>query len=1091
MSPLVKTKNCKSNTDNSCYEPLIGGNGLIIVLQPDTDDNKVANENLYKNPNKWMCSYGLGGSYASYQPYKYNKDNLTGEGIIGTLFGENPRKVYTTFNLEWRCDDNVNLWFTGYDYKNIKMKDSNGNYITDTSIYPSPHIYNLSDLNYFMPDYDPEITINEDYTITETTINDCADDGVPTSITLNDGTIIKKTDNLISCKNVGGIYRYEYYPSDSSIKNYVNDNDEGIIQTYPTDIPTRIYVKIKNNDKDVDEDKRYDRRLITKTDNGLIRKKCTDTSSNYCYNFFIKIYDLSTKYDLSECKCKKNDGTDATNISECSYRRCEYNISVHSDDIVGSYCEGDNSDPTIDITKSSIIKKVSYADCGENCIANDNKTEIYTPYGPFSGFQNDTINGILPMIYEPYHMCRGTEKQFIFDEQEGNKIAFSMDAVTKAAIEAAMDGKDLTGMKRNNMEKFWRVEFTNPILENDSNYKGITNEILDVSCPTNDIPDLMFIDLTKTNEWLSTDGAYPQTVLIYKDQNNLSKESSNYYLITYDPWGWVDEKISQYDTRIVNGGITCGGVANCSPTEIPEIEIVNNNEIVKLINKDGVNGNSTIKPYTENVYSFMYNGNTYSINANSVTESTGICNIKSGLKSWLSYLFTASYSYDEARSKYYANLGRAPFIISCGKTHSGSSDVSYAYKYPYSKLSNISTKDYTLNPNANEEIFAGNDEGEKVFVLTTNNKQILSSPYYAHCTNNWNTDGWMLLDNSNDMSSFNITDNGITGTYISKPNQNLTWNDISKKYTIEKLWAKHGGMITNTIYKQSGCTKRQLLDNNGNSCSNCGEIYTDCTISDVEHRNPKFTTIFDKQIILLKSLGSDPLNTSDTDCNISVSGTTHKGSYTLKSNEPFGNVLSSNQISSMNFSKDNVENESSNTSTSVYQTINGDTTDRNNFFKRSEFYRNLIGAGIVSSSWHVLTDENGSAIVFDKGETINITPSSNSFYAMGNLSHKGSASCISEIKQIGYATAISAEYATALASIAAIKLGKLVGKVLGTTALISDLVAMDETFSKAEPIPNTTLNSSNIDAFNDKAVPKVPIRKNIIPTFNILFKPYF
>lgn len=57
--------------------------------------------------------------------------------------------------------------------------------------------------------------------------------------------------------------------------------------------------------------------------------------------------------------------------------------------------------------------------------------------------------------------------------------------------------------------------------------------------------------------------------------------------------------------------------------------------------------------------------------------------------------------------------------------------------------------------------------------------------------------------------------------------------------------------------------------------------------------------------------------------------------------------------------------------------------------------------------------------------------------------------------------------------------------------IASTINAMDETFSKAEPIPNTTLNSSNIDAFNDKAVPKVPIRKNIIPTFNILFKPYF
>lgn len=1034
LPPLVKTKNCLSINDNSCYQPLIGGNGLIILLQPDTDDNKLVNENIYKTPNKWMCSYGLGGSYASYQPYKKNRHNLTMANI--PAFGTNPRQIDTTFNLDWYCDKNVNIWFTGYDYKNIKLLTSEGNDIDDVSIYPSPHIYKISDLNYFMPDYQPSANKNEDFTITQMDITDCSDDGVPTSIRLSDGTIINKNDNSISVSKVGDRYRYEYYGNDTYVKQFVYDDDALINQIYPESMPERLYVNIPNKENKIEQ------RLITNEINGLKRDRCSPTASNYCYSFFIKLTDLTNKYDLNECSCYTSNDVITSDIEECIYRKCYYNISVHDERIAGAYCKGDNSDPDIDITNSVIVKKISYNDCGEHCIANGDYSEIYTPYGPFSGFQNDNYNGVMPMIYQPYHMCRGTDKEFIFDEQEANDVAINVNVAIKELV--GLGNYDLTGMKRKNVSKFWRVEFTNPTLENKEDYTGIKNDIADVSCSTTDVPDAMFFDLTKTNEWLPENGSYPQTVLIYRNQNALTKTISKYYLVTYNPWGWNDEKISQYDIRIAENGISCGGL-QCNIGETPDIEITNNGETIQLINydKEKNTGNAVIKPFSESVYSFVYNGNTYTINSMVAAESTRVCNLSSNLKSWVSYLATASHSNNGTIQM--ANLGRAPFTISCGKEYNeGKSKVSDAYKYPYSRMVSITNNNYSISDNENKEIFAGLGTGDRVLVLTTNNLAVLSSKHFAHCTTNWNTNGWMLLNNSADLSSFSIEDTGISGSFVSKQNTNLSWSDIAKKYNIERLWAKYGGIITNTIYEQSGCTKRNLLDNNGDACTTCGTIYTDCNIREVETKYPEFRTMFGKQIIAVKTLASDPLNTTDTDCEINIQGTNHSGKYSLKSNEPFGNVLPSSLIKDMNFSKEIVENDKIDSSISNYETVNGNAGYRNNFFKKSEFYRNLIGAGVVTANWHIIKDDNGKAVLFDKDELINITPSNNSFYAMGNLSHTGSTHCLKQDLKGWVATAFSASYlavTTGLSGLVVIFLMHDPASIAAKSILVSSIIA--------------------------------------------------
>ena len=1010
---LVKTNNCLSQTNNkNCYTQLRNGNGLIIVLEPVLagSTSTAVDEDMYKNPNLWLCHYGVGGSYGSYIPYLYNEDAIT--EIAGvSLDIENPRNIMTTTALSWQCDSKiVSYWFTGYDYKGIKLKtkQENSDYVdtlldenTDNK-YPSPHIYELSELNRMIPDYG-----REDLDDIIGTPIDCSADGTPSSITVS-GVDYTKTSNQLSLIKRKNDYIYQYYDGTNLMTKPISGVDKA---TYPTDAPTRIIIKTTERDEVNNTDVNKNETIFKET-NELARTTCTDgeTGKDFCYTYKIKYtgnYAQDEIHNLPECVC-----ADTGTGGKCSAgveRICSYEKRVYDESILGAYCADDESDLTKDVTKSHIISSVSTDSCGDSCKIVDNtasEKEIFTAYGPFAGMNADNKNAIMPAIYDSYHACRGgdDEKQFIYDTQKGPNANSIFNILTLGM--ASLDD----GVERRPLDVYWRLEFTNPTLENKSSYKGSYNTV-DTTCPAirNMAPDIMFVDLTNTNEWpsIANGRIYPQTVLLYKNINNIIKKDKIYYKITYSPWEWSEQLLPEDDYRILAIGETCGLHDNCGDGETPDLKIINNSEVKTLVNSTEYPsaGNATISQETKSTYEFYYNGYTYTIPDKKVAETTKICNI-TNQQAWLSVLTTVGEKMAIDRDgNPLGNLGRAPFIIGCDN----SANVKEKYKYGYTSLKNLSLG--TTNGNDVKALHETIDDGiisfsnrEDAFVMKTQNKSFLSSPYFAHCTTNWQTPGWMLLNNPGDFSSFNIADNALSGSFIAKPNQSLTWGEIKQKYSLEQIWAKHGGIIRNTVYNNI-CDEVKVPEATSDTCTgNCGKMYTNCKTTSNEQHTPEFTTFYSAQMIAIKTLANDPINTTDTNCEIIVKdGTDSLGSVNIQANEPFGQVMSTAKITNIDLQEeldddDDDDDESPYNNNSI--TINGGLKHKNSFFKRTEFYRNLIGAGIVKPEWHFLTNTStGQPVVIEKGKRIKIEPSTDTFYAMGNLSHQGQAYCWTKNKE--------------------------------------------------------------------------------------------
>ena len=1008
---LVKTNNCLYQSSNkNCYTQLRNGNGLIIVLEPVIEDQTTTSvdEDIYKNPNLWLCHYGVGGSYGSYNPYLYNEDaiqSLTIPGLdinVGNI--ENPRKIYTTTSLTWQCDDKgVSYWFTGYDYKGIKLKtkEEDSDYV-DTLLNenandksPSPHIYEISELNRIIPDYGMEIDDSKDGARI-----DCAADGAPSQINVN-GIDYTKASNQLSVIKNGNEYVYQYYDGPTLITKSISEIDSAI---YPTEQPTRIIIKTTEIDE-IDGTSKEKHETIFKDANNLSRTICTDGDAmkDFCYTYSIEYegeYAQDEVHNLSNCTC--SDTGTSGKCNNGATRTCSYELRVYDDSILGAYCADDESDLTTNVSKSHIVSSITTNSCGESCKLIDNtaeEKEIFTAYGPFSGMNADNVNAVLPAIYDGYHACRGGAdgKQFIYDTQK------APDANSIFQILTVGISKMLRGVERRPLDVYWRLEFTNPALENNSAYKGSYNTA-DTTCPliNNIIPDIIFVDLTNTNEWLSyaSGKTYPQTVLIYKDINGLIKKSKIYYSITYSPWGWTQKLLPEDDHMILAIGETCGLHENCGDGEMPDLKIINNNNVATLVDSTSYNsvGNAIISHTTNDTYEFYYDGKKYTIPEKQVAETTKICNIASQ-QAWLSVLMTVGEKIaTNSSGDPLGNLGKAPFIIACDNNE----DVDDKYKYGYTSLSNLSsmTTDKNVIKSINETIDDGISTDsdlsrEDAFVMKTQNKSFLSSLYFARCTTNWQTPGWMLLNNPGDFSSFNVADSALSGSFIAKPNQTLTWDEVKRKYALEQIWAKHGGIIRNTIYNNT-CDEMDVPEIAGDKCGNghCGKMYTNCKTTSYETHTPEFKTFYKSQMIAVKTLANDPINTTDTECEVVVkNGTNELGSIKIQANEPFGQVLPTSKIRTLKFQGDN-----SAVKESLYEnnaiTINGGLQYKRNFFKRTEFHRNFIGAGIVKPEWHFLTDNTTNLpAVIAKDQNIKIEPSSATFYAMGNLSHQGQAYC--------------------------------------------------------------------------------------------------
>ena len=350
----------------------------------------------------------------------------------------------------------------------------------------------------------------------------------------------------------------------------------------------------------------------------------------------------------------------------------------------------------------------------------------------------------------------------------------------------------------------------------------------------------------------------------------------------------------------------------------------------------------------------------------------------------------------------------------------------------------------------------GSDEKERdvesALVLKSNVASYLKDQYFSRCTPDWKTPGWMLLNNSGDISSINGEDSAISGVFFEKPDgPSLSESSIRNNYDMSNVHAKYGGMIFNTIYHNSCSGTITLKASSSNPALDAGEIKK-CNKGAVETFKPRFTTIYNKQIILVKNLINDPINASDDTCTVSGGG----GSVTIKMNEPFGNIITSSNLSKFWASKTfkwsgvgtdlgqepedpeaeerenisscdpetvrqmqsrdssfvcNVSDEMLDYDTadiekkdgkiygvSRYETANGDVRYRNSAFKATEGARNLIGAGMIHAIWHPLESGSHNVQIFNKGQSIRLDASGGTYHVMNALSHHSRAYCYDENK---------------------------------------------------------------------------------------------
>ena len=1123
---LVKTKGCA--TGSNCYAGLSGGHGLMLYLYPnETASDEVKNGSLYSEPERWQCNMGLGGSYGFYMPYEYNPHNPPVGGFFKVIAGLIGKSVfdYTPFNprdidnpmkhdyaslagtllmqlaacifmeiechscdpasphyaacvaafcnkcfvvfvfLEgltyimnkafrdktfWFCEDNyVQMWFSGYDFKNLKKVDKGT---------PEMHRYNISDLNFFLPDFN---YMSESKLFNDTI--DCAKDHIPNTIIKagisgTDDTI-SKYDNNISLIQDGGVKKYQYLAVDGSTQT-LEVNDFSIKKKiYPQASPKALKVHLPADDKIVE---------VTYLGNNLKRV----TSDGKTYNYTFTIDGVSYSFDVN-----------SENVLSASCYTLEEEMARENDSNAGL----------------SYFTNVTADDCDDYCIADANGGTIFTRYGPFAGFHYDTSGTTLPAIFDSYGMCRGgydvTDDggvQFIYDQQDGHP-------------------------SRSPLAPYWRIELSSPSAEKNSDeygddFKTLEPDERDPSqrfnsscyiksesvCSNNEVPSSMIVDLTKTLNWNSADGSYPQTVFLHRDSNSIVAKGNFEYTIMCTTSecsskigsGYID--LDENDPRIVDGGVLCGGLPNCGPTNDPTtIEMVVDNQPFTLVFFDPVSKNAQhITKRKNNYYFFEYGGKTYKIKQSAVSDHYKVC-LEDTLRcsSWLGHYMNGqayiSHTYPSSKEDadfedgFIGTLGRAPYVIACSHEgddsqafyNAGSSGVGDQYKYAYGPLHGEGKTLQDLNKaigyDFKEQDFgAGKYKIQTAFVLKSNLEPYLKNKYFARCTTDWTTPEWMLLNDSGDISSINGETTAISGSFFRKPNEpTLTESDIKNKYEIDKVHARYGGMILNAIYNSDRCTDLDL------DPSGYGRIKR-CTIDSSYTPTifyPKFKTKYNKQIILVKNLVNDPINTSEDVCTVTASGG-GGGSYAIKMNEPFGDIISANVLSKFWLAKtfdwsitqldsddpesvpvtdysfldqgythdyvdssgkthtydgdakyindnisstDHSEHDKADVDqkekwasdselkdgkyygVSRYETANGDVRYRNSVFKITEAARNMIGAGIVHAVWHPLS--NGSNVtIFNKDTTVGLNVSGGEFNVMNGLMHYSRAYCYDE-----------------------------------------------------------------------------------------------
>jgi type IV secretory pathway VirB6-like protein len=229
------------------------------------------------------------------------------------------------------------------------------------------------------------------------------------------------------------------------------------------------------------------------------------------------------------------------------------------------------------------------------------------------------------------------------------------------------------------------------------------------------------------------------------------------------------------------------------------------------------------------------------------------------------------------------------------------------------------------------------------FGIRMHNIALLSDENFARCTDNWKIPKWMLVNsNINDTSFFMSGFSAVSGSFIGKQNENITPTAVKASYDIDNVHARYGGIIRNAVYNQT-CPKNEE-----------GDI--ECQTGGAMVFTPEFRTIYNKQMIFIKNLNHDPVNTFNKTCKIKVESSGTTSEQEIFANEPYGNMKDLIEVSS------------------------GDSPS--DYFEDTVMFRNLVGSGTIAPQWHMIKK------VFNKGELVKINAENESFYIGGTLNHE-------------------------------------------------------------------------------------------------------
>ena len=965
-------------TNGGIYSELASGNGLVMYLQPNEED--IPNVSLYSQPDQWQCNVGTGGSYGFYKPYKFDP-----EWSPNTCNQYNKRHIRTHSTMWWYCAKPVSMWFSGYDYDGIK---------TGTPF--SYHKYTFQNLKYIMPNYQTAV---EDKSVGAL---GCSNNGVPKSITLQNNDVISVDANQLTLvrgdNDVAGSV-YQFNDKDGNLRTIsVNDGSQIKSKTFTQYAPELIVSYLPKVG--------LEGVTITKSRNGLKRELCnTNDNLAYCYKFTYEGQEMSI--DISSSYIGRN----GVYMAEC----LETASSATGKDSVYS--------------GAKIMIDIPYEADNDYYYSPDDGTTIYTRLGPFSGFSSDSEPDITPVVYQLHHLCvgGGAGNEFIYDEQ-------GTDHASEEGLGSVYSYVNAEGTDRKNLERSWRVELGHPDLEkwtdtyhNSHRYNYgeekdgavCMMESTTPACSGDKIPDIMFVDLNKAQPKLD------KKAVLYKKSNGIQEINNTYRLVTCPAVGWTKEKIITNRADIACKFDGFYDSCNYDATNGMVMEVIKNGVMYECKNADkDVNIQNVI---TEQWYQFDYDANNgmgfveYKIPKSDVPTTDRVCFADTTNKQCRSYLkkyITYGYQYKPPKykkiqvtggrlsevevqppSKYLYSLGRAPYMITCGGNNvDGQTYEGIQYNAVYGNTDGKTDSVSNMLMGRYGETFSKIQTRKGIVMQPGLHAldDLNQSKYFARCVPNWRSSEWMLLNNQGDPTSFEKGFSAISGSYFINGGS-TTWRSVKNKYSIDAIHQAVGGMISNDIYSVQCDQGDTGVTYTAPSSDGKKPANGFCKTSHKSQNFPEFKTMYERQVILAKSIINDPVNASNTSCKFTATGSSGEvGTLSLKMNDPFGTQFGNDKFNQFHVDR----NGTNNTLVSNADIGNGTRSSGYLFFKFTEIYRNFTGAGIVHPSWWFFSDSNNNPKVFQANQTLKIEPKRGSdgeymtYFASGNLSHASRGYCL-------------------------------------------------------------------------------------------------